>query len=420
MKASRRNNLFAVFASVALVPVIGMAVGCTKLQQDPLSGEPDSIRNGKPATEKPAPEIPQKEEVLKLDYYKTYTFREGVESEIVLNGRLLQSVNGQEGVINRDFEVFVDNMGDFPGATFDRATNTFRWKPSHVSAGDMYTEIPLIIKGATLTLQKNVSRTEEAVVIVIRSETDPQIKSVNASFPVLREGQSYDFTVTVKDPDTAASLGQAPRLFALPSGNSYNKDGSRLIKMVPGTTSAPNPVQDPQDPSLWTFKMRVETGDLELTANEDYFSASIEVMSVFGRRANQNVSFKIATTVRAPEITWRDRMSVNAGSKANVSFSVYDPKSEGRIMAVISNCSVLPGATCSCISNTGDFSMRTCTISWNVPANQTLGTYTVKVDTENESKAYTNPHKISKTFMPEIRVLAPLDPISTSEPAPVN
>ena len=105
----------------------------------------------------------------------------------------------------------VENLPDFPGATFDRATGLFEWTPPlNFVTNEMSRQVTLTVfmqtmKGPRLSLRKSFN------VFVTRVESDPEIVAVEA-IPLSREGEIKNFHVTVKDPDSSSAANGSTKI----------------------------------------------------------------------------------------------------------------------------------------------------------------------------------------------------------------
>ena len=417
-KLEPRRILLAL-ALVLFPALMFMACGA---KQDPLDGRSEYIDKALPPGQFPQKPLPDDEKYLKIDVENTYTFYELEENELQIGGRVLKQINGKDAVIGKDFDVFIDNIAEFPGAVYDPATRKFRWTPPHLSGGsDKFNQKPMIIK-LRCKCEPEKSKTERVNILVVRKEIDPEVLAIEPSTVEVREGSFAEFTVKVKDPDTATEVGSVPNVYALPGGR-YDKNLAQFIKRAPDDTTRKikNPTQDPKDPTIWYVKMRIELDDSELSASTTNFSISIEAVSRFGRRANKNMSVRVQTRVRKPLIGWNKDVNFYAGQQNSMSFVAYDPYYEGDVTAKILNCGTLIGATCSCAHLAK--SQQVCTISWNLPANAQAASVPVRTEVVNKSPIWGDTTTEQASYTAYIRVIpmatpTPPPPPPTATPAP--
>lgn len=272
---------------VASVFVIGMAVTACSFNQDPYAEKSAAIQQGVAPELDRTPPVPKPRasDALRIDVREYYTFEELVEKEVSISARVLDP--------NPKFELSIDNLDEFVGATFDPKAGIFKWTPPRDTTGDKY-GLPLNLK-VRLTAFPSVvgGKTEGTVrsvlIYVTRAEGDPKIISVDdlvAPNPT-REGEVRKFSVVVTDPDSADVDGGRPRLNAIPT-NRGQTDISGLVYMEPSTASAPNPEQDPGNKEKWTFKMvldlavRADRRGRDFTRDQEIFKFGLQATSRYG------------------------------------------------------------------------------------------------------------------------------------------
>ncbi|MDZ4081830.1 MAG: hypothetical protein U1E10_02755 [Bdellovibrionales bacterium] len=376
---------------LAALFVVSAAMGCS-VNQDPFEEKSDQIKNGIPPELDKEPPVPKPlaSDALRIDALDFYTFREEVEGEISISGRVLTA--------NPQFELTIDStsLKDFPGAVFDGKTGVFKWTPPRESTGTEYGVPKRLVVRLTAPSPVGgaiIGTTKAILVYVTRSEVDPQILTVDdlVRTPV-REGELRKFTVTVRDPDSIDADGLRPRLVAVPSVRGPS-DVSGLVYMQDPTVADPNPVQDPMDKKKWIFKMVLDLrvpADMrgrDFTRAQDKFKFGLQVTSRFGRVGYKNDGeVMIWTDVMKPEISWFSPIEVIAGQENVVQFTIYDPYAEGKLTVNFqTRLDQLPGSAISkCISASREGNIL-CTISWK-PLATTTGDFKVDIEVINQSK----------------------------------
>lgn len=376
---------------LAMMFIVSAAIGCS-VNQDPFEDKSDQIRNGIPPELDKEPPVPKPlaSDALRIDALDFYTFREEVEGEISISGRVLTA--------NPQFELSIDSTSwkDFPGAVFDEKTGVFKWTPPRESTGTEYGVPKRLVVRLTAPSPVGgaiIGTTKAILVYVTRSETDPQILTVGdlVKSPV-REGELRKFTVTVRDPDSIDADGLRPRLVAIPSVRGPS-DVSGLVYMQDPTVADPNPAQDPLDKKKWIFKMVLDLrvpADMrgrDFTRAQDKFKFGLQVTSRFGRVGYKNDGeVMIWTDVMKPEISWFSPIEVIAGQENVVQFTVYDPYAEGKLTVNFhTRLDQWPGSAISkCISSSREGNIL-CTISWK-PLPATTGDFKVDIEVINQSK----------------------------------
>jgi hypothetical protein len=400
----------SAFNRAVLVPLfiaVGLSAAC---KQDPLADKTEEVQNSQPPSTKPTPTppLPISQEALRIDAPDYASFKEGLTTELKVSGRVLQPIEGQDPVMGTHFEVTVDNLEDFPEATFDAATGSFKWTPPlHFVTGESTRNMRLELTIAT-KLGPKLAYSRAIPAFVTRAESDPEvveIKGLEDGF--IREGETRKFTVTVKDPDAMDADKMRPRLMAISACGSCS-DGGQLMKSEDSWQTEPK--VDPADPSLWTFEMKIDTEDRELSTSETSYTLNLVTVSRFGRSsAPKDARFKVRTRIREPQISWNNQsVEMVAGIENMTSFSVYDPLKEGQLAVNIARCDLkLPGANCSCTNQANDSSQQLCTIRWKIPSNFKLDTYSITAEYFNKSRVSGDGEVKQGSFTRNIRVVAP-------------
>ena len=90
-------------------------------KQDPMSGKPDEVQNGRLPQQKVQLPVPAKSDAVRVNAVKSVTFKETVEGRIPIVANVLEK--------DYDLTLEIVNGSDFPGATLDPETNEFVWTP---------------------------------------------------------------------------------------------------------------------------------------------------------------------------------------------------------------------------------------------------------------------------------------------------
>lgn len=425
------SNFTRVSRVFTLAILVAAGVGCS-VNQDPFEEKSDQIKNGIPPELDKEPPVPKPlaSDALRIDALDFYTFREEVEGEISISGRVLTA--------NPQFELSIDStsLKDFPGAVFDAKTGVFKWTPPRESTGTEYGVPKRLVVRLTAPSPVGgaiIGTTKAILVYVTRSEVDPQILTIDdlVKSPV-REGELRKFTVTVRDPDSIDADGLRPRLVAIPSVRGPS-DVSGLVYMQEPSSTDPNPVQDPMDKKKWIFKMVLDLrvpADMrgrDFTRIQDKFKFGLQVTSRFGRIGYKNDGeVMIWTDVMKPEISWFSPIEVVAGQENVVQFTVYDPYAEGKLTVNFqTRMDQLPGSAiskCQAASREGNI---LCTISWK-PLATTTGDFKVDIEVINQSKIPGDIKIQKELFQRTLKVKsvqpAPVAPVvvpAPTEPPPV-
>ncbi len=386
---------FKVAAILAFAAALGAS--CSNgLKQDPYANQPDEVKNAGPMDPKPKE---KKGDALSSAYLRIQTasdsveFREGVESKITIKGAVLADVNGREPVLGQDYQLTIDNIADFPGASWDATTGEFKWTPKPGYVQDEYTR-NVHIEVTLATLFKPILQTQKSIIgVITRAEMEPSVESIeDLTNPGVREGETRDFKVVVRDPHASdKSADTKPRL-SIVSDGAGSASAAGLVTCL-GTQGCSNPEKDPNDPQRYTFKLRVDLTGQEITKDTKTLSFSVMAISRFGETsAPKKANLLVKTKLNDPEISWSaaDPIEVVAGRQNLVNFTVFDSGSDSQLTVNFDTaCNLVlgPTATCSCTTlgrpGTGP---QLCKIIWDVPQNPLQTNYSVKFTTFNRSK----------------------------------
>jgi hypothetical protein len=358
-----------------------MAQGCTKLSQDPFSGQSDDVKNPQIPHEKvsPTPIVIDSSGILQIDHDDFYTFQEGKAGAFKLAGRVLVAVDGHEAVAGTDYVLSVDNLGDFKGATFNGTTGDFAWTPPLDYVDTAYNKQATM--EVTIKMLKGFSYTRSGTVkiFVERQLSDPVVQSVDGlSNAPIHENDRKSFTITVRDPDSDPTH--------LPSLVITNvQSGANLASLV---TVTGVPTRDASDPAKWIFNATLDATGAELTASESTLYFAVMSVSAYGHASSPfKVSVKVRTLAANPSVGWSQNFIVpfTGGLDNLYTFSVMDPKSEGKIRVVFNSCGGFgSSATCTCAQDQFYTYLANCQIKWK-PGTFSGGDYTINGYAYNDS-----------------------------------
>lgn len=386
----RKHLVFAL----ALVGVLALT-GC---KQDPLADYPPEVRNAKPVEEKPDVD-PIVRDSLFIDTNEFYSVKEGETLSFEIKGRVL--------IPNVEFQIEILNLADFKGATFDPASGTFTWNvPLETVKNGPLNEI---FQLKILLVTENALVREKTVPIhVLRELSNPVIESVSLMGSV-REGERRQFEVTVR---SIAETTQ-PSLSVI-MNRSGVENGSGYVSLRSDTT---NPIRSTADPTLYTFYLELNLFDVNVTKTSSNLYFGLQAASSFGIVSPvKNVQVKVLNQWVEPRISWDGEIRFTAERENFFSFTVFDPRDEGRVEATINNCAQL-GASCDC--RTTVRSQATCTIQWK-PSAADVRVYSINVTARNISTASGDSTTTTRDWSRSIRVVAAPTPSPTPSPAPTQ
>lgn len=387
------------------------ALSACSLNQDPYQEKSDSIKNGIPPEldrEPPVPK-PMASDALRLDSNDFYTMKEQVEGEVQISGRVLHA--------GATFELSIDNLQEFPGATFDPTSGVFKWTPPKDTTGVDYGAPRRLVTRITSQSPTGLSKigtTKAILLFVTRAEGDPEIVEVSdiSVNTFAREGEITPFKVTVKDPDSRDVDGMRPLLLSVPAQRGMN-DISGLVFLREATAGDTNPKRDPVTGN-WVFDMVIDltvpepeedARGRDFTRSQETFKFGLQVTSRFGRKTQKVVEAAIRTSVMVPETSWLDAIEVRADQDNTFQFTVFDPYTSGKLTVnFITQLNNMPGGasgSCKEASRNGDY---LCKIQWRPPVAEVGKVFDVEFEVISKSPITNDTAQKVKNFVRKFRV----------------
>lgn len=380
---------------LSAVFIISTLSGCASdWNQDPLAGKDQAFKNGQQK-----PTLPEKPEAtdskaVRLDANDFYSFREGIAGDFKMSARILEA--GYTPTI------YIDNMGDFPGANFDAATGKFTWTPPQGTiSGNNGLEEKRILKVHVVGNKPNgkVLTSEFPVELRVGKQLSvPEIFSISKTSVEMREGEMTSITVKVRDRDAGTGF---PNLQILPITGQGNISHFVTITQMLATGN-----------NEYVINLNVDLTDAELTKSRDRYGFKLIAVSRFQQvSANQDVYINVATSFADLQSTWFDFVEVPLGLKKDYQFMFFDPK--GELFVTAPTFTGLPsGANMNCSGV--NVTRQLCTFSWTPDFTVTTGdiNVTAVVRAKNQDskdlyyKDYTFPLKLRVTSAP------PVSPVS--------
>lgn len=393
------------------------AAGCSKgLQQDPYADQSDAVKNRIPPEKNTAPPVGKAvgAEVLRIDSADSLTFDEGQEGQAQITGRVLMDINGHTPVLGTDYELSIDNIADFPGATFDAPTGTFTWTPRRGYVQGSYTrnihvDVTLTTKGSPI-----LRTTRSIIGIVTCSSIEPTIVSIeDLNVTPLHEGEARIFKVVVNDPHGDDKDDMRPRLTIVASDNGQ-PTAANLITLQK-TWGVANPQRDPGNPTQWIFTLVLDLQNKEITTGKTVLGFGLIATSRFGEASAIKLSSAtVITSIGDPLMSWaqNEPIDVVQGKENTINFSIFDPRSESNMTVNFdTRCDITLGigSTCTCKAQAAAAGVNTqlCTIRWSVPPTAT-GQYRIDISSFNQSRYDAQQKKT--TFSRFLRVVIPGQP----------
>lgn len=355
---------------LALALGIILLGGCN-FQQDPLSGAPESVRTGVPPNkEKPVEEKILDKNVLQIDAPNLVNGRVGSDIDFKILGRVMSP--------GLQFQLSIDNMSEFPGATFDATTGQFKWSPlKSMMNGFPSIELPLRVTMATIATKDNptVSVEKKTVALVIVNQyMKPIVNTVTGPSTVV-VGSPYKFPFEFEDQDAFSASDAA---LEVRDCNSYSVKPLGHFVQLSKIEAVPN------KPNHFKGEALLDLARAENLATGTY-CLGLMAISKFGVISDvYSKEFKVEAKMKAPRSTAERLYEMTVGDKVRISFSIFDPAGEGfvSILSMDSIADILPGSMLACTKSTFTRYQVDCAGVIDVTTAKP-GTYIVKIQAEN-------------------------------------
>jgi hypothetical protein len=330
-----------------------LLAGCGGWQQNPLDGKKGNFGGAKPVPTKPDLTKPLDSKAVRISIPDFYSFQEGVVAEFPIAARVL--LEGYQA------EVVIDNLADFPGATYDKNTGVFRWTPpigfvDSVGVALPVAQKPLVVRAYGYKPNDQVLVGDaERPMYISRDFKAPEILTINKPDSFVREGNTLLVGVEVFDKDAVAT-----------DRNTWPK---LLLQSVANTKSLAGLTTFFRDESLggsrYRIYLQVDAREVELSDSIDTFKVSVVAASRFGKLSlAREFSLDVYTSLAAPTTTWAETLIVKEEDNVNFKFLVTDPKLEGWL-SLTRKFSLPAGSDVNCQPTARG--LLACTFTW-VPA----------------------------------------------------
>lgn len=369
-KGLNMNKVCKVLSLLALAGILNACSDMFSGEANPLANESADVQNGKvPGKQKPEDPKPVAKDVLLIDASDSYTFREGVEQEITINGRSMfdESIYEMEISNLQDFKgaVVTSTMGDKKAGVL--ASIKFKWKPplGFVILDKMYVDLDVTISTKGLP-EDYIHKKTIKLFVYNEAYAVPKILSVTGLPQNIKEaGVAKTFKVVIEDYESKDVNGERPSLLFL--SKSVGLGLAPFVKVNNLTYAVPAKGQ-------WIFDVVVNLNGLEMTPSKSAGYFDIYAVSANSVQSNPfNVSLEVWTSIVVPISSWTDPIEFKIGVENNYAFTVLDPKAEGNMTAsFLTQCGLLDGnPVCDCKAVPVAFgkpkSIYNCSIQWTVP-----------------------------------------------------
>lgn len=322
---------------VAILAGLLLLTGC-EAEQDPIKGAPEVIREGRPPdAQKPTPEPPLAKEALQIDAPNLVNGRVGAPLEFKILGRVM--------IPDVGFSITIDNLSEFPGATYDATTGDFKWTPAKSAVGSfpsLSMELRVTLVTEVSEKSPTVSAEKKAIALVIQnSYSKPIVNTVTAPPTPISIGNSYKFKVAMEDVD-ALSTGDVSMMVRDCEKSYYSTSIGHLVKL--GKVKAGT-----------TFGKYENEATVDLT-KADYLEGArycfaVSAVSKHGVSSDlYEVEFEAEGRMKNTKITLEKVPTLTLGDKMQIAFTIYDPSATGTLtMTRFDEISkILPGSSLTC------------------------------------------------------------------------
>lgn len=385
--------------TVGVSLLLSVAIGCSKWNQDPLADRPKHQNDGQGKPTEPIIPKPISSEAILIDAPDFQGFQEEREDEMQLSARVL--IEGYQ------VEMTIENLQLLPGATYDSATGTLKWKPSRgtVTGADGYRDFALNLKAVATKANSPVLVRERVVRLSVnRLFGIPEVVTVNTNSNSIREEEQMQISVRIRDLDATTDEQTWPTLALNPT---IGRDNILNLLTVSRRTSIGS--------GQFEFLIVVDTRGVEFTKNVSIGGFSVVPVSQFQRRGvARDVSLSIFTSFAKPVSTYGNGLDVTVGESVQYSFLIMDPKNELKLQ-VVRFVGVPAGATAICTP--ASESVAACTFKWpKVDSGVGSLSFRAEIQTNNASTSDIKVERPVLDFI--IRVAAA--PTPTPTPTPIK
>jgi hypothetical protein len=333
-------------------------------------------------------------------------------------------IEGLSLIPNAKFQLRIENLTDFPNATFDDATGVFEWTPP---AGFVDTldkkEMKLNVLIYTTNLSKVRRRNANITINIESSKEAPTIESMGFenNQTSMREGEILNFNVSVRDITGINSNDGRPSLsLSVQNNNSpYNTEDTGIITYVSSV-----PTQDPTDKSLWNFRLRVDLRSREITNSKKNITISAKAISRYRvPSVDEDLYLDIFTSLKSPVLSWAGTLQMKAGVKNSFAYMVFDPRGEGEVQQkLLTDCTKIhANLKCGACTSSTDPAMGailTCPITWDIPSDYLVtggkGYVGFDIQVSAKSKYWSDPYQLPPVTVTRFIQVLPPDIILSS------
>jgi hypothetical protein len=387
---------------IIMVLAVASLAACSKWNQDPMAGQDQQIKNGLPNPGGEAPKPGTSSDNIRIDTVKFYRFQEQTQGNFKISARVLMD--------GYTVAIVIDNLADFPGATFTEADG-FTWTPGFgTTAGTDSLVKDLIVhvvahKGGV----PDEVRTQTVPLVVVRLNKAPTIVSVNQKDSI-REGESQILTVVVRDESSTADEGTWPSL--LPTVSDSSSYGNLAAFM-----GIRNVDRDVITGNL-SFQVELNLNGQELTRDSSLYAANLIAHSSTGMAsAPERVTMTVLTSFSEVMTSWFDTLNFTIGQPQTFKFLIFNNKDNVKLSNVVFRNAPLDAMLSCSYAGTGK---QACSFQWTpLPGSARVGSFTINAEVTESNTSYGDPGSEVKRLRLQVSVQDAPAPTPTPSPTPV-
>ncbi len=348
-------KLYKVASIVSILSLVGCGKGGFLFggQTDPLSGK-EKVQNGgaaKPTPDEKPPGVDPN--AIVVDVVDAYSFNLNQPGEIEINGRVLL----------KDFTKRIDiqNLGEFPGATYDAKAGLFKWTPpSQIFTGTEKTwRAGLIVRVTAIDPKQAIYIKEKTINVSVDKIASP-LKVISFE-PTNKKDFIYEFSslnlyeVVIEDSNATVNPDSWPVIEFEPSNGLFNS----LATFARVTKT------DSLGGGRYKVTILLEPNQ-DLTKNKTRYSLALHANSALGLRSPSVSKYiDVLNKLTGSKTSWIDAITFYTGQKNSYSFVYFNPKEEGFIQDPVFSGKPA-GLNIKC-SNSGGWT-NPCFVDWDLTA----------------------------------------------------
>lgn len=393
--------------------------------QDPLSGYPDSVKNGLPPEGRP--NKPDLAGICRDCYQITVnnedpvSAQEGEEMKTAIEVVLYKK---QIPLQLKSFRLELLNAADFPGARMVLEKEVPLSDPNSLTAEQKYiltwtpapgitgttanarkfAELRLSVDGAVKTATQRTFAID-----ISKLFKNPVVRSVRETTGQWQffEGRLYNFDVAISDPDG---------VLAEPSQLRFSQPAAGTDPRIAELFQVTSVVQDPATGNF-VYRVSLDLRNREVLKNDAYFSVEVTAINRFTKvSAPFSFSLNLSSVPRDPIASLQATpLEVVRGQVIVHTFTILDPGNQGTVNAVIlGQPSGFPGTinlVCGTPAGTTPVTwMKNCELSTRVNASAFPQTFNLNIDIRNSEGTQTR--NVTRTV--PLRIVNPVVTTTTT------